>query len=134
MAKQINNFRIPNVTKTPQDKKVESNKLAKNKKSEFNELLQNEVGGKKPIHDGINVSSHAAKRFDERNIDFSGDEFLKVQGAIGRIKAKGGQDSLIVTENAAYIVDVKNNKIVTAVDKSSMGENVFTKIDSTIFV
>ena len=51
-----------------------------------------------------------------------------------KLKEKGGQNSLIVSDKAAYIVDVKNNKVVTAVDKESMGENVFTKIDSTVFI
>ena len=132
MAKQINNMLIPNVTKTPLDKKVD-NTLKPGKESDFKNLLEGEVAKQKPLHDGINISSHAAKRFDERNIDFSGNEFMKVKDAIGKLKQKGGKDSLVVTDQAAYIVDVKNNKIVTAVDKDSMSENVFTKIDSTIF-
>jgi flagellar operon protein len=57
-----------------------------------------------------------------------------VKDAIGKLRAKGGQNSLIVSDKAAYIVDVKNNKLVTAVDKGSMSENIFTKIDSTMFI
>jgi hypothetical protein len=38
-----------------------------------------------------------------------------------------------VTDKAAYIVDVKNNKVVTAVDKDSMNESIFTKIDGAVF-
>ena len=53
---------------------------------------------------------------------------------MGKLKAKGSQNSLIVSDKAAYIVDVKNNKLVTAVDKGSMSENIFTKIDSTMFI
>ena len=70
----------------------------------------------------------------ERQIDFDGNEYLKVKEAITRLKAKGGRDSLVITDKAAYIVDVKGNKVVTAVDKASMNENVFTKIDSTVFM
>jgi len=29
---------------------------------------------------------------------------------------------------------VSNNRIVTAIDRDNMAENVFTKIDSTLFV
>jgi flagellar operon protein len=50
------------------------------------------------------------------------------------LKLKGGQDSLVITGKAAYIVDVSKNTIVTAIDKDSIGENVFTKIDSTILM
>ena len=51
-----------------------------------------------------------------------------------KLKTKGGQDSLVITGKAAYIVDVPKNTIVTAIDKDSMSENVFTKIDSTILM
>ena len=131
------NMLIPNVTKVPGQKKVDqSNRLPKQGgKSEFNEILKkSQVETQKPLHGGLDVSSHAAKRLQERSIDFNGDEFMKVKDAMAKLKAKGGKQSLVVTDKAAYIVDVKNNKLVTAVDKGSMNENVFTKIDSTLFV
>ena len=53
---------------------------------------------------------------------------------IDKLKEKGGKDSLIVTTQAAYIVDVDNQTVVTAMDKDDMAENVFTKIDSTLFM
>lgn len=136
MSKNINNFLIPNVTKTPGQKKVDvSNRLPKEGNvSDFKKLLEQEVGQQKPLHGGINLSTHAAKRLEERQIDFNGEEYLKVKEAITKLKAKGGRDSLVITDKAAYIVDVANNKVVTAVDKSNMNENVFTKIDSTVFM
>ena len=135
MSKNINNILIPNVTKTPQQKKVDlSNRLPKEgASSEFKNLLEETIQ-EKPVHGGINLSSHAVKRLQERNIDFRGDEYMKVKEAMGKLREKGGQNSLIVSDQAAYIVDVRNNKLVTAVDKESMSENIFTKIDSTMFI
>ncbi|MEE2670980.1 MAG: TIGR02530 family flagellar biosynthesis protein [Bdellovibrionota bacterium] len=135
MSKAINNILIPNVTKTPQHKKVDAeNRLPKQgQESEFSKLLGN-LDEAKPLHGGINLSSHAVKRLAERKIDFNGDEYTKVKNAVDRLKAKGSQNSLVVSDKAAYIVDVQNNKVITAVDKESMTENVFTKIDSTVFV
>lgn len=132
MSKNVNML-IPNVTKLPSQKQVDvSNKLPqKGKTSEFGELLKQES---RPLHGGIDISAHAAKRLQERQINFDGNEYMKVKEAMGKLKAKGGRDSLVITDKAAYIVDVKNNKVVTAVDKGSMNENVFTKIDSTVFV
>ena len=68
MSKNINNILIPNVTKTPSQKKVDlSNRLPKEQKTnEFKELLDSQIDGQKPLHGGINVSSHAAKRLEER--------------------------------------------------------------------
>jgi flagellar operon protein len=126
---------IPNVTKLPNQKKVDStNRLEKKGElSEFKNLLQSEQVGK-PIHGGLDISSHAVKRLKERQIDFDGSEYLKIKQAMTKLKAKGSKDSLVITDKAAYIVDVKNEKIVTAVDKNNMSENVFTKIDSTLFM
>jgi flagellar operon protein len=135
LSKSINNILIPNVTKIPSNKNVDaSNKLSPGsaKKSEFNELL--EAKKNESLHGGINLSSHAAKRLQERQIDFNGTEYVKVKDAMAKLKSKGAKDSLIITDKAAYVVDVKNNKVVTAVDKMSMNDNVFTKIDSTVFV
>lgn len=134
--KSINNILIPNVTKTGSQKKVDlSNRLPKDvDSSEFKNLLDEKLSGGKPVHSGIELSTHAAKRLEERKIDFHGEEYMKVKEAMGKLKAKGSQNSLIVSDKAAYIVDVKNNKLVTAVDKGSMSENIFTKIDSTMFI
>ena len=82
----------------------------------------------------IKLSGHAKKRLEERNLNFDGQEFLKIKEAIGKLKEKGGHDSLVVTDKAAYIIDVDKSTVVTAIDKADMSENVFTKIDSTYFI
>ena len=84
--------------------------------------------------EGISLSTHAAKRMRERNLEMDASEYHKLKDAIGKLKSKGGRDSLVVTNKAAYIVDVGSNKIVTAIERGKMAENVFTKIDSTLFV
>jgi flagellar operon protein len=54
--------------------------------------------------------------------------------AVLELKKKGGNDSLVITGKAAYIIDVKNKTIVTAMDREKMENNVFTKIDSTMVI
>ena len=82
----------------------------------------------------VRFSKHAQKRLEERKISMDGDEYLKLKEGIDKLKEKGGKDSLIVTNEAAYIVDVDNEMVVTAFDKDDMSENVVTKIDSTLFI
>ncbi len=81
----------------------------------------------------IHISKHAQKRLTERNIDINPEEYLKLKEAISRLKDKGGKESLVITDAAAYIIDVDNQRVVTAMDKGQLSENVFTNIDSTIF-
>lgn len=137
---KINNILIPNVTSLPSQKKTDDvNKLKKGETSEFKGLLDSQVGeqttpGTAPLTKGIQLSTHAMRRLQERNISIDKEEYTKLQTAMDRLKLKGGQDSLVITSKAAYIVDVPKNTIVTAIDKDSIGENVFTKIDSTILM
>lgn len=137
---KVNSFLIPNVSSLPSDvqKAEQANTLKKGQSSEFKglmdrELLQPQVTTK-DIGPELNVSTHAAKRLQERNIELDGNEYMKLKEAMGKLRAKGGHDSLVITNKAAYVVDVDKNTVVTAVDKNNMNENVFTKIDSTIFM
>lgn len=137
---KVNSFLIPNVSSLPSDvqKAEQTNALKKGQTSEFKglmdrELLQPQVS-KKDIGPEVNVSTHAVKRLQERNIELDGNEYMKLKEAMGKLRAKGGHDSLVITNKAAYVVDVDKNTVVTAVDKNNMNENVFTKIDSTIFM
>ncbi len=137
---KINNILIPNVTSLPSQKKTDDvNKLKQGETSEFKGLLDSTVGQQTnpeatPASKGILLSTHAMRRLQERNISIDKEEYTKLQTAMDRLKLKGGQDSLVITGKAAYIVDVPKNTIVTAIDKDSIGENVFTKIDSTILM
>jgi flagellar operon protein len=136
---KINNILIPNVTSLPSNKNVENtNKLKSGETSEFKGLLDGAIDQSQSQitkqDKGIQLSTHAMRRLQERNISIDKEEYAKLQTAMDRLKLKGGQDSLVITGKAAYIVDVPKNTIVTAIDKDSIGENVFTKIDSTILM
>ena len=137
---KVNSFLIPNVSSLPSDnqKAQEANALKKGEKSEFKglmdkELLQPQVTPK-DVGPEVNVSTHAMKRLQERNIELDGNEYMKLKEAISKLRSKGGHDSLVITNKAAYVIDVDKSTVVTAVDKNNMNENVFTKIDSTLFM
>lgn len=48
--------------------------------------------------------------------------------------AKGAKESLILMQDMAFIVNVKNRTVVTAMDSESMKDNVFTQIDSAVII
>lgn len=125
---------IPNISKLPSQKKaINKNLLKEGETSEFKKVLDGEAQRSEASH-GIKLSVHAAKRLNERDIHIDNEEFFKLKNGINKLQEKGGRDSLVITGKGAYIVDVPNNKIVTAIDKESISENVFTKIDSTIIM
>lgn len=136
---KINNMLIPNVTKINGQKNVDvENKLRPGQESEFKSLLDQSLEKSPKVSEqkenGIQFSTHALRRLQERNLGFDKEEYNKLQSALDKLKTKGGQDSLVITGKAAYIVDVPKNTVVTAIDKESISENVFTKIDSTILM
>jgi flagellar operon protein len=137
---KINNILIPNVTKLPSKQSVDtSNKLGVGETSEFKNLLDTTIENSEQSSieqspKGLKLSTHAMRRLQERNLTIDKEEYTKLQNAFDKLKTKGGQDSLVITGKAAYIVDVPKSTIVTAIDKDSIGENVFTKIDSTILM
>lgn len=132
---KVNNMLIPNVSRIGGNREAELNrKVDTNAPSEFDGLLREQLEGLKPQSEGLSLSTHAARRLKERNLEMDASEYTKLKGAIDKLKTKGGQDSLVITGKAAYIVDVPNNRIVTAIDRDNMAENVFTKIDSTLIV
>jgi flagellar operon protein len=84
------------------------------------------------LTDGVKFSNHAVERMVSRGIRFSPDEMGKLNEAIDRAASKGSKDTLVLMNDAALIVSVKNKTVVTVMDKSALKENVFTNIDSTI--
>ncbi len=141
---QINNMLIPNISKLPKHKNVGGTQKITDPSvnpNEFRDLLKeksspvaNPLANNLDRETGIQLSTHAARRLKERNLEMDSAEFFKLKDAFNKLKEKGGQDSLVITDKAAYIVDVPNQKVVTAIDKNNIVDNVFTKIDSTVLV
>lgn len=84
------------------------------------------------VKEGIKFSNHAVDRMRTRGITFSPEDISRLSEAVGKAAAKGSKDSLILMNDSALIVSVKNNTVVTVMDKNALKENVFTNIDSTI--
>lgn len=78
----------------------------------------------------LKVSTHAEKRIQERNIEF-GEELRKtLSRAVDELQLKGARDSLILTDEGAFLVSVPNRTIVTAMDVNEMRDRAVTQIDS----
>ena len=92
----------------------------------FDSIFQQEL-------EKIKFSSHALKRLEERQIQLSGDEMLKINSAVERAEQKGARDSLVMMNSTAFIVNIPNKTIVTALPVGESAENVFTNIDSVVF-
>ena len=80
----------------------------------------------------LKFSNHAVERMSARGIHFTPDEITKMEEAVHKAALKGGKEALLVTKNNAAIVSLKNNTVVTVVDRDMLKNNIFTKIDATV--
>lgn len=83
---------------------------------------------------GVNFSRHAMNRVMERNIDMSDESIERLNEGVKLAEEKGLNDTLILLDNAAFIVSVRNNTVITTVSKDEMTGNVFTNIDGTVVI
>jgi len=82
----------------------------------------------------LKFSNHAETRLAQRGIRMSADKLAKLEDAVQQAAAKGARESLILTADAAFIVNIKNRTVVTAIDHASLDQHVFTQIDSAVIV
>lgn len=82
----------------------------------------------------LKFSNHAIERMQSRGISYDPTRLAKLDEAVKKAAAKGSKDTLVLMDDSAAIVSVKNNTVVTVMDKNNLKENVFTNIDSTIVI
>lgn len=80
----------------------------------------------------LEFSGHALKRLRDRSISMDEAGLERLQEAVSRAEQKGARDSLILDGDQAYLVNIPNKTVVTAVDMMELRERVFTNIDSTV--
>ena len=103
----------------------DTNKSVSEETISFNKLFHEEC---------IKLSNHASKRLEQRGIELGKDHLEKIAEAVDKAAAKGSKETLVLMEDTAFIVNVKNRTIVTAVNGPSLSEGVFTQIDSAIII
>lgn len=79
---------------------------------------------------GLKFSKHANQRLSDRNIDLTQNQLERLEEGTRKAKEKGINESLVMIDDLAFIVNIKNNTVVTAVNQEK--ENIFTNIDGAV--
>lgn len=82
----------------------------------------------------LKFSAHAMQRLQSRNISVSDEDVARMNEMADKAAAKGAKQSLFMLNNVAMVVSITNRTVITAVDRESMKENVFTNIDSAAII
>ena len=82
----------------------------------------------------VRFSAHATARLQSRNIALSNEDVAKINAMTDKAAAKGAKQSLFLLRDVAMVVSVTNRTVITAVDRSSLKDNLFTNIDSAAVI
>ncbi len=96
---------------------------------------QNRAGGvdfESLLTDRLKVSAHAKTRLQSRELQLDNQAWERVMNGVDKAATKGARETLIMVDDVALVVSVKNRTVITAVDKERLKENVFTNIDSAV--
>jgi len=120
--------------------------LGKNRKStnvvneaglSFQELLQSKsLQQREALQQAgeLKFSKHATVRLADRNIELSSEQLERLKDGARKAGQKGIRDSLVIVDELAFIVNIPNNTVVTAMDSKETYENVFTNINGAVIM
>lgn len=82
----------------------------------------------------VRFSKHAANRLAERNIELTDNQMERLQEGAVKAGVKGINESLVLVDQLAFIVNVPNKTVVTAMNQTEADHNVFTNIDGAVII
>lgn len=98
----------------------------------FAEALQQKI---QENGQGVEFSKHAMQRISERSIDLTeGDMLERLNKGVEIAADKGSSETLVLVDTNAFVVSVKNNKVITTISREELQGNIFTNIDSTVIM
>ena len=82
----------------------------------------------------LKFSKHASMRLQDRNINLSQEQKQRLENGAEQAEAKGIKESLVLMDSLAFIVNIPNKTVVTAMDQTESANNIFTNIDGAVII
>lgn len=127
MTEPINFYPIQPIASTTTNSKPAATKnKSQFAQTAFSQVLQKEISQ-------VKFSQHALQRLDQRGIKLDELQLDRLERAVDKAAQKGARESLVLMDNQlAFVVSVRNRTVITAMDGTSIKDNVFTNIDSAV--
>ncbi len=98
----------------------------------FAQALQKELDARSAA---VGFSKHAMKRIESRSIEILDSDMLeRLSSGVELAASKGSNEALVLVDEAAFVVSVKNRTVITTMSKNDLKGNIFTNIDSTVIM
>ncbi|MDE5930887.1 MAG: flagellar protein [Lachnospiraceae bacterium] len=98
----------------------------------FQDILSRKT--ERPEVGEVKFSKHAAGRLADRNIELTEEQVERLNLGTAKAGAKGINESLVIVDSLAFIVNVPNHTVITAMERAEANENVFTNIDGAVII
>ena len=85
-------------------------------------------------HSSLKFSKHAVNRLTDRNINLTDAQNVRLENGVKQASEKGIRESLVLVDSLAFIVNVPNKTVVTAMDQTETNGNIFTNIDGAVII
>ena len=130
MIENINNLKL---------RQLQPNEVAAAKKRQdagvqngesFKAILENRLNEEKTLQ----FSKHSKERISQRGIEVTDELMSRLNSAAESARTKGAKDVVMIGREAAFIVNIPNNIVVTAMNENEMKNNIFTNIDSAVML
>ena len=79
----------------------------------------------------VKFSKHAALRMNDRGLEISDEQLVRLKSGTDMAADKGINDSLVMVDDLAFIVNVPSRTVITALEAGS-DTNVFTNINGAV--
>lgn len=110
------------------------NKVGKASEISFEDVLRQQQDLAAERATELRFSRHAASRLESRGINLSTEQSARLESGVEQAKAKGINESLVLVDSLAFIVNVPNRTVVTAMDQNETNSNIFTNIDGAVIM
>lgn len=82
----------------------------------------------------VKFSKHAIQRLSNRNINLTTEQVERLNSGIEEARGKAINESLVMMDDIAFIVNVKNKTVITAMEQSEKDSQIFTNIDGAVII
>ncbi|MFH1688289.1 MAG: TIGR02530 family flagellar biosynthesis protein [bacterium] len=129
-ATQVNGFPRPvDLIDIAQRQSAPGTKTTPDKAS-FKQMFSAELAQSK----NITITKHAHDRLHSRGLELTDQRLDDLSGAIDRAQSKGSKETLVLTDDAAFVVSVENRAVITVFDRQNLRDGVVTSIDSAVII
>ena len=107
--------------------KTNSAVCSADKNPEFSKMLDTELNR-------LKFSQHALERLQSRNLQLNSADLERLNQAVDKVAQKGSKESLVMLNDVALVVSVKNRTVITAMDGNGAEDKIITNIDSAVIL